>query len=382
MNNTNSMGIYIHIPFCIKKCNYCDFLSFNSDKATMLSYINSLTNEIIANKQENKQVSTIFLGGGTPSVLAPKHIYDILNTIYKHYHIKDNAEITIEANPGTLCLSKLKDYNTFGINRLSIGLQSAIDEELKAIGRIHTFTQFLESYNDAVCAGFKNINIDIMSALPYQTIDSYRKTLETVIKLNPTHISAYSLILEENTPLYDFINAGNEHTLPDEDTEREMYYMTDEALKQAGFHRYEISNYAKCGFECRHNLSYWEDGNYIGMGLGASSYMDGVRYKNTSCLETYIKHSSNLKDIIEAVTPLSVKDKQEEFMILGLRKIKGVSISQFEKLFSKNIYSVYGDVINKYISMDLLSINDDTLSLTPKGIDVSNTIFTDFLLED
>ncbi|MDE6699271.1 MAG: radical SAM family heme chaperone HemW [Lachnospiraceae bacterium] len=382
MNNNKSMGIYIHIPFCVKKCNYCDFLSFNSDEATMLSYINSLNNEIIANRQTEKTVATIFLGGGTPSILDPKHIYDILNTIYKYYHIEDNAEITIESNPGTLNISKLKDYKAFGINRLSIGLQSSIEAELKAIGRIHTCTQFLESYDAAIYAGFNNINIDIMSALPNQTIDSYKKTLETVIELNPTHISAYSLILEENTPLYDFINAGNEHMLPDEDTEREMYYMTDRLLKQSGFHRYEISNYAKDGFECRHNLSYWEDADYLGMGLGASSYMDGARYKNTSCLEKYINHSSNPKDIIENVTPLSVKDKQEEFMILGLRKIKGVSISQFEKLFSKNIYSVYGDVIEKYISMDLLSINDDTLSLTSKGIDVSNTIFTDFLLED
>ncbi len=378
----NSMGIYLHIPFCVNKCKYCDFLSFKCDEDTKSKYVDSLIKEIILRSQlhNNRQISTIFIGGGTPSILESKKIYNIINTISKYYHIEKDAEITIECNPGTLNLLKLNDYKYSGINRLSIGLQSANDDELKAIGRIHSYVQFMESYNDAIDAGFSNINIDLMSALPYQTLKSYLETLMKVAKLNPTHISAYSLILEEGTPLYSFIYDGHEDLLPDEDTEREMYYKTLETLESFGYHRYEISNYSKPSYECKHNLSYWERKDYLGMGLGASSLIDNIRYKNIDDLHNYIENSSSPSAIMTDITELSLKDQMEEYMFLGLRKIEGVSIPLFYELFGTNMLNIYKDVLPKLQNDNLIKIENDYIKLTPIGIDVSNYVLSEFLL--
>lgn len=388
MNTTNSLGLYIHIPFCVRKCKYCDFLSFNMSDETKAQYVTALICEINSLGKKygkaglNRPVPTIFIGGGTPSILNSQHICKILTAIYNNFSVKENAEITIECNPGTLSPSKLSDYKNIGINRLSIGLQTANDKELAAIGRIHSFSQFLESYNYAVKLGFNNINIDLMSALPYQTLASYEDTLKKVIALKPQHISAYSLILEEGTPLFDFINNGNESLLPDEDAEREMYYLTDNVLKDAGYQRYEISNYSKAGYECKHNLSYWDRVDYLGLGLGASSLVNSTRYKNTDSLSFYMENSHNPTAIKCDITPLSKKDIMEEFMFLGLRKIKGISINAFKQQFGMDIFEVYGDVITKYKNMNLLSVENDVIALTKQGLDVSNSIFSDFLIDE
>ncbi|NLL92701.1 MAG: oxygen-independent coproporphyrinogen III oxidase [Clostridiales bacterium] len=396
MNKTKSMGMYIHIPFCMTKCKYCDFLSFPCDEPTKRIYVDSLKREILAWGNiyglggENRNISTIFIGGGTPSYLDSNLIFEIMKCVRNNFYIDENAEITIECNPGTLNLLKLSDFKSCGINRLSIGLQSANDNELKAIGRIHSFTQFKESFLDARTAGFDNINIDLMTALPYQTLDSLSNTLDTVIELNPEHISAYSLILEEHTPLYDYINLGHANILPDENIDREMYYLTKEKLLSAGYERYEISNYSKPNYASRHNLSYWNRTDYLGVGLGASSFIDNVRYKNEENISAYLllldknfddNHDGNVSKLKREITTLNLNDSMEEFMFLGLRKESGISISEFSRSFNKDIFDVYGNVLDKYSKMNLLNINNGNIKLTAAGFDVSNTIFCDFLLD-
>lgn len=417
MKNNEFMGMYIHIPFCVKKCKYCDFLSGSYNSETIKDYQESLINEIILNSYiygiygNNTPISTIFIGGGTPSSIDSSYIKNIIETIKTHFTLLPDAEISIEANPGSLTLQKATNYINCGINRLSIGLQTTNPDELKAIGRIHSYEDFITSYNDAISAGFKNINIDLMSALPYQTLSSYEDSLRKVLALKPQHISAYSLILEENTPLYDYINSGHEDVLPDEDTEREMYYLTKKLLAEYGYNRYEISNYAKQGYECKHNLSYWSDISYLGLGLGASSYIKScnqspIRYQNISDMKEYInilKYTEFNKNAIGELNEtiknniykhffsilsslqcdkitLSKNDSIEEYMFLGLRKTKGISISQFTDKFDLNIFDVYGQKLTKYKDINLLTVNDDTISLTDKGLDLSNTIFCDFMM--
>lgn len=403
------MGIYIHIPFCVRKCNYCDFLSFPVDEDIKPKYMKALTDEIRAyGKLYGKGgslgsvvVPSVFFGGGTPSILESKYIYQIMSVLYDCFDFVKVPEITIECNPGTINLLKLSDYSHIGINRLSMGLQSACNDELRALGRIHSYEAFKESFKDARKAGFKNINIDIMSALPGQTLSSYKETLNKVLSYEPEHISAYSLIIEEGTPffkIYDNYKPDCGYApLPDEDTEREMYYMTDELLTAKGFSRYEISNYAKCGYECKHNLSYWSRINYLGLGLGASSFIDNVRFKNISDLNRYISicsgldcHNINVSDnntslYIDSLTDknelvtLSTADAMAEYMYLGLRKINGVSIKGFFDSFGREMSEVYGDILKKHLEYGLISIKDDTISLTKKGIDVSNFVLSDFI---
>ena len=287
------LEIYIHIPFCVKKCDYCDFLSDRADCKTKEEYVDALIKEIELSKNilNGYEVDSIFFGGGTPSILESHLFEGIMNAVKKYANINENAEITIECNPGTLTRKKLEVYKKTGVNRLSIGLQSANDDELKSIGRIHTWQEFLDNYRIARECGFDNINIDLMSALPGQTISSYKETLEKVVALNPEHISAYSLIVEEGTIMYDRVNEAalqGKDILPDEDTEREMYYMTKNILEENGYHRYEISNYSKEGMECRHNVGYWQRKNYIGFGIGAASLLENERYNNISDLNKYI----------------------------------------------------------------------------------------------
>ena len=385
----NYMGIYIHIPFCIKKCNYCDFLSFPVDEEIKSSYIKALQKEIAdyaklygkRSCNDQKIVSSIFFGGGTPSILESKFIYDIMQSITSNFDIEENAEITIECNPGTLNLLKLSDYKHCGINRISIGLQSTNDSELLSLGRVHNYTSFVESYKDARKAGFSNINIDIMSALPGQTISSYTDTLNKVIDFEPEHISAYSLIIEEGTPFHSIYanNRKNEKypPLPDEDSERDMYYLTEDILNKNGYNRYEISNYSKKGRECLHNLSYWSRDNYLGLGLGSSSLINNIRYKNISSLSQYIDlHNYKL---IEEKEILTKEDCMSEFMFLGLRKMKGISKSNFKALFNIDINTIYGDQIQKLVNDELICNTSDIIYLTKKGIDVSNFVFYEFI---
>jgi oxygen-independent coproporphyrinogen-3 oxidase len=388
MKNNEGMGIYIHIPFCICKCVYCDFLSAPADDKTKEEYTAALRREIeqTAKKLKNKYtVDTIFFGGGTPTCIKAENITDILSDIYRVFHVAENAEITIECNPGMLDGRKALKYRQAGINRISFGLQSVHDHELKMLGRIHNMNQFTESLNTARNAGFDNINIDIMSALPGQTFKDFKETVDTVIALKPEHISAYSLIVEAGTKLCE--NLDTYPALPDEDTERAMYDYARNTLENAGYIQYEISNFARKGRECRHNLAYWERKNYLGFGTGAASLFENKRYTNISDLKTYIGLLSasnvvsgfDLKSLRAENTVLTTAEQMEEFMFLGLRKTKGIKMSEFYKTFHTDIENVYAEVIEKNVRYGLLVKEGDSLYLTPRGREVSNVIMSDFI---
>ncbi len=379
------ISLYLHIPFCVKKCHYCDFLSFpGCSLSRQAEYVDAMIQEIHAYREaaEDYEVKTIFLGGGTPSLLEEELVERLFHELYSVWRAAPETEITIEANPGTLSREKLIGYHTIGINRLSLGLQSTIAQELETIGRIHNYEQFLANYYLAREAGFDNINIDIMSALPGQTLISYGKTLERILKLQPEHISSYSLILEEGTDFWE--NAEIERVLPSEQTERIMYHYTKKCLQNAGYERYEISNYAKPGYACIHNQVYWTGGEYLGLGLGAASYWKGARFSNTPDMEEYMENCSrariteNRKEIVTATQ----KSRMEEYMFLGLRMIRGISIREFERRFGIPMDRIYGTVIRSYIEQGLLKIEQDRLMLTERGIDVSNSVMADFLLEE
>ena len=395
------LGIYVHIPFCIQKCLYCDFLSAPSDDATRESYVNALLAEIDAQAPLYKsfQVHTVFFGGGTPSLLMPEQTAAILERLYQRFSFlpEKEMEITLEANPGTLTEEKLRAWRKAGVNRLSIGLQSAHDEELKSLGRIHTWKEFLWGYEAARRAGFSNLNIDLMSALPGQSVESWMDTLESVVELRPEHISAYSLIIEEGTPFYDWYgpqDAASEKRqmekrkpLPSEEEDRLMYERTGEYLAKGGYGRYEISNYALPGFACRHNLAYWERTDYAGFGLGAASLRENVRWSNTAELAEYLAHAGQTGEetrIKKEMTRLSIQDQMEEFMFLGLRKTEGVSASTFERLYGKPLEAVYEEPVERLIREGLLlryQKEDGSVffRLSDKGIDVSNYALAMFL---
>lgn len=373
------LSLYIHIPFCVKKCNYCDFLSFSTDLSAREKYVNALINEITKSGLEDYLVETIFFGGGTPSILEVSQINKILVTIRKAFNVSNNAEITIECNPKTVDYDKLHAYKEMGINRVSFGLQSTNDNELKVLGRIHSFSDFCSNYESARKAGISNINIDIMTALPYQTLNSYEETLKKVVSLNPEHISAYSLIIEEGTKFYE--NSEIINNLPDINVDRKMYAITKEMLGFKEYSRYEISNYAKVGFMCRHNLCYWQQKEYLGFGLGAASFFNGVRYKNESDIKEYLNNCSDLSTLRYTEEIVDKKASMEEFMFLGLRLMEGISITDFSNKFSVDIYQVYGKIIEKYVNMKLLIRENDRLFLSDDGIDVSNSILCDFLLD-
>lgn len=394
----HNLGIYIHIPFCVKKCEYCDFLSFHGNKTLQKEYVNALVSEILSyDKLANDyRVRTIFIGGGTPSIMDGKDIALILKKVREVFNINEvekfSNEVTIECNPGTLTKEKLLDYKEAGINRLSIGLQSANNEELKLLGRIHTFEEFVENYNLAREVGFENINIDLMSALPGQTIDGWINTLNKVISLNPEHISAYSLIIEEGTPFFhkygmeeNYKNEishglGNEAKLPNEDEDRAIYQKTKEILEANGYLRYEISNYGKLGYECIHNSSYWERTPYIGIGLGSSSLLNNHRFHNVLDIDEYIKYSYDHEKIRIDNEELTRNQQMEEFMFLGLRMSKGIHRHKFLKQFNIEIDQVYGEVISSLINKKLLIHQEDRIFLSQKGIDVSNYVLAEFLL--
>lgn len=391
------LELYIHIPFCVKKCAYCDFLSGPATKAEMDAYVEALLNEIEAAGiyRDTYEVTTAFLGGGTPSMLQKEQTVQIIEKLKEVFVFREDAEITMELNPGTADEEKLLAYRKAGINRLSIGLQSADDRELKVLGRIHTFQKFRETYAWARKAGFENINVDLISAVPGQTEASYERTLQKVMELQPEHISAYSLIIEEGTPFYEMYgeeaDTGNCLKLPDEDTERKMYQRTKELLEEHGYHRYEISNYAKEGKECRHNIGYWERKEYLGFGIGAASLMDETRFANTDDRSYYIEAprfeeskkpgsgESALDKIRTEAEYLQEEEQMSEMMMLGLRMMRGVSEKVFEEKFGKTMKSVYGDVIGKYIRYGMLKEENGYISFTEEGISVSNPILADFM---
>ncbi len=397
MQNKDELSLYIHIPFCVRKCGYCDFLSAPADEKARDRYVQALLMEIEryqGTETADRKIKTLYIGGGTPSILSVDQLDCIMQKIKYTFNFCDDIEASMEMNPGTASKEKCRALYQMGINRLSIGLQSTNDMELKTLGRIHSYEDFINTYTWCREAGFQNINVDLMAALPYQIVESYTTGLRKIIRLAPEHISAYSLILEEGTPFYQKYNSGC-YPLPDEEQERLMYRETEQILAQAGYERYEISNYAKKGYACRHNLVYWQGGDYLGLGLGSSSYMDGVRFHNTTDFNTYVNQGAYVEDREE----LSVQAKMEEFMFLGLRVMAGVSGTEFEKRFGKTMEDVYGDVLRKHEEEGLLQIerkedrkeaaaaepakgktNIEKVMLTTNGVDVSNYVFADFLL--
>ena len=402
----NGLEIYIHIPFCVKKCDYCDFLSAPADLETKEKYVEALINEIKLNKNKMSEyvVDTVFIGGGTPSLLEENQISKIMSVLRDNCNMSENPEITIECNPGTITESKLLEYKKSGINRISFGLQSTNDEELKSIGRIHKYAGFLESYNLARKCGFDNINVDLMSALPGQTLKSYEETLNKVVRLEPEHISAYSLIVEENTLMYDRVKKAQIkgiNILPDEESERKMYYLTNNILRSNGYRKYEISNYSKPGKECKHNIGYWQRKEYLGFGIGAASLYKENRYNNISDINKYIEVLTNnikensinnvgnssevenqvniLNSIVKNLQQLTERDRMEEFMFLGLRMMEGVSMEKFEQYFGKTYMEVYGKVQKRMEDKRFLINDNGYVKLTEFGIDLSNYVMSEFL---
>ena len=376
------LELYLHIPFCVSKCKYCDFLSAPSGEEQRQIYVERLCrrirywSDVIHNY--GYEIVSIFVGGGTPSILTEAQITQVFEAVHESFPIREDAEITLEMNPGTDVKDKLPVYRELGINRLSMGLQSADNEELKCLGRIHTYEDFRQVYQWAREAGFTNINVDLMSAIPGQTLESYEDTLRKVADLEPEHISAYSLIIEEGTPFCERYGEGRHaEELPVEDTERQMYVRTGEILEDYGYHRYEISNYAKDGYECRHNLGYWDRKEYLGLGAGASSLMDHIRWKEPD----HIGPSTGLVlEEREDFTRLRRKDEMEEFMFLGLRKINGVSEYDFYKSFRVSMDEIYKESIENLIKEGLLVREEDRIRLTDRGIDLSNYALSQFLL--
>lgn len=378
-----NIEIYIHIPFCVRKCGYCDFLSAPAGQDTQVKYIEALEREMEGRAQayEDFQVVTVFIGGGTPSLLGPEGIGRILETLRRCYRVLPGAETTLEANPGTVDRKSLTGYYKAGVNRLSLGLQSSWDGELKTLGRVHTWGQFLEAYEGAVAAGFSHINVDLMSGLPGQTSASYQATLRRVAQLVPApeHISAYSLILEEGTDFARKFEAGSLE-LPDEETERALYGLTEQVLRAYGYGRYEISNYAKEGCECRHNLGYWTRENYLGFGIGAASLVENIRFQNGADLQAYLGDPLGQRELEQR---LSVAEQMEEYMFLGLRLTAGIEAERFYEIFHCGLEQIYGDVIRKHVARGLLVYREGeagrTLCLTPKGLDLANYVMADFL---
>lgn len=377
-NRRIPLELYVHIPFCVRKCQYCDFLSGPSDEETKDRYIEALLKEIrAAEHTEDYEIVSVFIGGGTPSALKAEAIASIMRTLQEKFFFCEDAEVTIEVNPGTVDPEKLTIYRNVGINRLSLGLQSTDAEELKLLGRIHSYEEFLKSYEWAREAGFSNINIDLMFAIPGQTGEAWRQHLYQVAELNPEHISAYSLIIEEGTPF-----AEQNLDLPDEDTEYQMYEDTAEILERYGYRQYEISNYAKQGYMCRHNAGYWQRLEYLGFGLGASSLYGGMRFSNTHQMQEYLKKSRSPDQIRKDVTVLSRNEQIEEFMFLGLRMTEGISEKKFEENFNVRLMDIYGDILQKYEETGFMEHIETKWRLTRKGIHVSNHILADFLLDE
>ncbi|MFR8732679.1 MAG: radical SAM family heme chaperone HemW [Clostridium perfringens] len=376
----DKISLYIHIPFCAQKCLYCDFPSFARKDHLRKAYIEALNKEIInlREKHNNLEINTIFIGGGTPSVLEADELECLLKEVAKLNMAKD-IEYSMECNPGNLTEEKLEVMKKYGVNRISMGLQAKQDNLLKGLGRIHNYKTFKENFLLAKKVGFNNINVDLMFGLPNQRLNEWEETLREIISLEPAHISAYSLIIEEGTAFYNLYE-NDKLKLPTEEEERKMYHLAKKILEENGFNQYEISNYAKEGKECRHNLAYWNMDNWIGVGSAAASYINGKRIKNISSVEEYINSINEKGEAVEEIINNSKNDNMEEFMFMGLRKINGIDENEFKKRFSMNINDVYGEILNKYIDEGLLIRDSGRIFLSEKGIEISNIIMADFLL--
>lgn len=376
----DKISLYIHIPFCAQKCLYCDFPSFARKDHLRKAYIEALNKEIISlrEKHNNLEINTIFIGGGTPSVLEADELECLLKEVAKLNMAKD-IEYSMECNPGNLTEEKLEVMKKYGVNRISMGLQAKQDNLLKGLGRIHNYKTFKENFLLAKKVGFNNINVDLMFGLPNQRLNEWEETLREIISLEPAHISAYSLIIEEGTAFYNLYE-NDKLKLPTEEEERKMYHLAKKILEENGFNQYEISNYAKEGKECRHNLAYWNMDNWIGVGSAAASYINGKRIKNISSVEKYINSINEKREAVEEIINNSKNDNMEEFMFMGLRKINGIDENEFKNRFSMNINDVYGEILNKYIDEGLLIRESGRIFLSEKGIEISNIIMANFLL--
>lgn len=369
------LGLYIHIPFCVQKCKYCDFNSYKMIVNEKDRFLSDLKKEMALYKNKDRKINSIFFGGGTPSILNNNDMQFIMDEIKENFSIDEDAEISMECNPGTLTEDKLKFMRSIGVNRLSIGLQAVQENLLRYIGRIHNYEQFEKNYLEARKVGFKNINIDLMIGLPVQTLEDVQTDLKRIIELNPEHISVYSLIVEEGTRIEEKIK-NKELYLPPEELERKMYWEVKKQLKKAGYVHYEISNFAKPGYESKHNLSCWNQEEYLGFGIAAHSYFNGERYSNTEDFDKYFEHQEDSKIIHEKQTQ---EDKQREFMLLGLRKIDGVKISDFKNKFIENPIYLYRESLNKLVTQGLIEIDIDSIKLTNRGIDLANLVWEEFV---
>lgn len=377
----SQISLYIHIPFCVKKCFYCDFNSFISDYSTHELYVDALISEIKQQKSEysHNVIKTIFLGGGTPTILTTKLLGKIIDALFSSYNISNDCEITIEANPKTIDVKVLNELKNMYFNRLSIGVQSFYDSHLEKLGRVHKVNDFFDNLDNALLVGFKNINLDLMFSLPFLTLTEWENTLKRAVSLDVTHISAYSLIVEENTPFFKLFNDGTYKEL-DEEIDREMYYIACDILSDAGFNQYEISNFSKENYMSKHNLTYWKCNDYIGFGLSAHSLFDGYRFNNTDDIKKYLKFKGNVAKIVDDRSKLTLENRMGEFMFMGLRLNAGVSLIEFNARFNENVSTVYKNEIEKLTYEKVITVNDDVIKLTKKGVDVSNYVFEHFIL--
>lgn len=380
----DELGIYIHMPFCKKKCYYCDFVSYTNKESKVKEYIDCVIKEINSYELEKYNVTTIYIGGGTPSFVdgydIKRIVENIRNKLQNNNTKWEDIEITIEVNPGTTTAEKLRDYKEAGINRISVGLQATQDKLLKQIGRIHNYQDFLNTYKLLKQVGFENINVDLMIGLPNQHIKDLKESLEKIVDLNPTHISVYSLIVEEGTPINNLLEKGKIE-LPDEEQERRMYWYVKDFLEFKGYNHYEISNFSKKGKESKHNMNCWNQEQYIGIGAAAHSYLGDVRYSNTSNLEKYIKNikENNIEKNINIEEEQTLVNKRNEFMMLGFRKIEGVDIAKFKEKFIDNPIFLYKDKIKKLTDEGLIEVDLNNIRLTSKGLDLANIVFEEFI---
>ena len=378
------LGIYIHIPFCMQKCLYCDFVSYINKSECVKEYINCMIKEIQSYDLKKYNITTIYIGGGTPSFIESDYIKEIINVIQNKLEKNDtrweDIEITIEANPGTITLEKLNDYKTAGINRISLGLQATQDRLLKQIGRIHNYKDFLEAYELLKRVGFNNINVDLMIGLPNQSIKDLKESLEKIIKLDPNHISVYSLIIEDGTPISKLLDK-EKIKLPDEEIERQIYWYVKNKLELNGYNHYEISNFSKKGKESKHNLNCWKQKQYIGVGAAAHSYFKDIRYSNTNNIEEYIKNikENNIEKNRKIEEKQTIEDKKNEFMMLGFRMIEGVNIADFKAKFVDNPLYLYREKIKKLTDEGLIEVDLNNIKLTNKGLDLANVVFEEFI---
>ena len=383
----SELELYIHIPFCAKKCSYCDFLSFPAGQEAQEAYVAQLIREINASAimGRDREVSSVFIGGGTPSILDPRMIVDIMSAVRHSFCVSKDAEITIECNPGSTLRHKFAVYRSAGINRLSIGLQSADNAELRMLGRIHSYEEFLKCYQGARMEGFENINVDLIDCIPMQTMHTWKKTLRSVVMLRPEHLSVYNLIVEEGTPFYEMQQKGL-LMLPDEEEQAAMDEFTRSFLRRNGYERYEISNFAREGAACRHNVGYWTGVNYLGFGLGASSLYDGTRWSNIRDISGYLAidllHDQQAEEKLRAeVHELDEKEQMEEYMFLGLRMTRGVSETGFRERFGRTVDNVFGKALSRHLEDGLLLREGSVIRFSERGMDLSNTVLSDLLLD-